>query len=197
MWVDGVRFLGFMSDDALPVPEETPSNPSLEVAPRRRRARDEDAGQGSRRGLLVVLPLVMAGAAISALVLLGMQDQGLYSKPVDELVKNKARFAGRAVIAEGNLVHGSLEKRDQPCEYRFVLEKNGTEMPVRFPQCVVPDTFRDVPGMDVGVTVEGQLTAESTFEATKVIAKCPSKYKDKMQQGEKMPHAEIEARPVK
>jgi cytochrome c-type biogenesis protein CcmE len=182
-------------NDAAPQATETPSNPSLEVAPRRRR-RDEEA-QPARKGLLIVLPLVMAGAAITALVLLGMQDKGLYSKPIDELVKNKSRFAGRAVIAEGNLVHGTLEKRDQPCEYRFVLEKNGTEMPVRFPQCVVPDTFRDVPGMDVGVTVEGELKADDTFEATKVIAKCPSKYQDKMKQGEKMPHAEIEAREIK
>jgi cytochrome c-type biogenesis protein CcmE len=184
-----------MSQDA---PSDTPSNPSLEVAadaPRRKRR--DDPSPSSRRGLLIVLPLVMAGAAISALVLLGMQDKGLYSKPIDELVKNKGRFAGRAVIAEGNLVHGTLEKRDQPCEYRFVLEKNGTELPVRFPQCIVPDTFRDVPGMDVGVTVEGELQSDNTFEATKVIAKCPSKYQDKMKQGEKMPHAEIEARQVK
>src|SRR5262245_37722855 len=100
---------------------ETPSTPSLEVAPRRRR-RDDEETQPSRKGTRTALPLVMAGAAISALVLLGMQNKGLYSKPIDELVKNKSRFAGRAVIAEGNLVHGTLEKRDQPCEYRFTLE---------------------------------------------------------------------------
>lgn len=175
-------------------PTETPSNPSLEVAaeaPRRRRREEET--QSSRKGLLIVLPLVMAGAAISALVLLGMQDKGLYSKPVDELVKNKARFAGRAVIAEGNLVHGTLEKRDQPCEYRFTLEKNGTEMPVRFPQCIVPDTFKDVAGMDVGVTVEGELKADESFEATSVLAKCPSKYemKQRKDRGEQMPHGPL------
>jgi cytochrome c-type biogenesis protein CcmE len=125
---------------------------------------------------------------------MGMKDQAIYSKPVDELVQNKARFAGRQVMAEGKLVHGSLTKRDQPCEYRFTIENHGTEVPVRFPQCVVPDTFRDVPGMDMPVTVEGELLADNTFLASKVLAKCPSKYemKDRAAKGEKMPHAQVE-----
>ena len=64
------------------------------------------------------------------------------------------------------------------------------DVPVRFAQCVVPDTFRDVPGMDVGVTVEGSLLADNSFEATTVLAKCPSKYemKERQGKGEQMPH---------
>jgi len=44
--------------------------------------------------------------------------------------------------------------------------------------------------MDVGVTVEGELQANNTFEATTVLAKCPSKYemKDRAARGERMPH---------
>ena len=34
---------------------------------------------------------------------------------------------GRAVRAEGNLVHGSLVKRDSPCEYRFRMKKKQRE----------------------------------------------------------------------
>ena len=44
----------------------------------------------------------------------GMQDKGIYSKPVDELVAQKSKFVGKPVRAEGNLVHGSLVKRDSP-----------------------------------------------------------------------------------
>jgi cytochrome c-type biogenesis protein CcmE len=47
---------------------------------------------------------------------------------------------------------------------------------VRYAQCVIPDTFRDVPGGGVQVTVEGALTAQGEFEATLVMAKCASKY---------------------
>ena len=172
-------------------PTDTPSQPSLEV-PRRKRT-DEDPTQSKRNNLILVLGLVMGAAAIVGVVLGGMKDQGIYAKPVDELVKNQARFKGRTVHAEGNLVHGTLMKRENPCEYRFTIHKNGSEMPVRFPQCVVPDTFRDIPDMDVGVTVEGELLADNTFEATKVMAKCPSKYemKDMEKKGQKAPHSEI------
>ncbi len=147
-------------------------------------------GPPARSGLYIVVPLVMISAGIAGIVLTGMKDNAIYSKPVDELIAQKAKFAGRPVRAEGNLVHGTLAKRDTPCEYRFTITKNGVEVPVRFPQCVVPDTFRDVPGMDVGVTVEGELRADNTFEATSVLAKCPSKYEmnDRTRNGETMPH---------
>lgn len=165
-----------------------------ELPVRRRGEGDpEEDAQTRRRGLLLAVGLVGAGAAIVGLVLTGMKDNAVYSKQVDEFLAQKAKFAGRQVRIEGNLVHGSLVKREQPCEYRFTLEKNGQSLPVRYEQCVVPDTFRDVPGMDVGVTVEGKLAADH-FAADTVLAKCPSKYemKDRASKGEKMPHAGLE-----
>lgn len=168
-----------------------PSERGVEVPQRRRRRDDDEEDGASRKRLLLVVPLLMAAAAIVALVLVGMQDKGIYSKPVDELVAQKAKFVGKSVRAEGNLVHGTLVKREDPCEYRFTIEKNGTQIPVRFARCVVPDTFRDVPGMDVEVTVEGELRPDDSLEASQVLAKCPSKYemKQKAAQGEKAPHA--------
>jgi cytochrome c-type biogenesis protein CcmE len=174
-------------DDKPETSRDTPSEAVVPVRARREPRRDPDAG---RRGLLIVVPLVMVAAAVVGLVLNGMKDNAIYSKPVDELVAQRAKFAGRPVRAEGNLVHGTLMKRETPCEYRFSIAKNGVDVPVRYAQCIVPDTFRDVPGMDVGVTVEGELLANNTFEATSVLAKCPSKYemKDRASHGEKMPH---------
>lgn len=170
---------------------ESPSQPSLEVPARRRRGEGEEDPEASRKGLLIVIPLVMAAAAIVALVLAGLQDKGMYSKPVDQLVAEKGKFVNRPVRAEGTLVHGSLEKKVDPCEYRFRLVSNGVEVPVSYKGCIVPDTFKDVPDMDVGVTVEGELLANSSLEARNVLAKCPSKYEmdNKAASGEKAPHA--------
>src|SRR5215469_8958244 len=148
-------------------------------------------------GPALAVGLAMGAAAVATFVLTGMQDKAIYSKPVDELLAQKDKFAGRPVRAEGNLVHGSLVKRDQPCEYRFTIVKNGAELPVRYPQCVVPDTFRDVPGMDVGVTVEGELQSDQSFLASSVLAKCPSKYemREKQKNGEQMPHSPLASTP--
>ena len=139
----------------------------------------------------LLVGLVVVGVGIVALAM-SFREAAVYAKTVDQLVNEKQRLAGRAVRVEGNLVKGSLVHQDIPCEYRFEMEANGQKLPVRYANCVVPDTFRDVPGMDVKVTVEGKLGAESgRFEATQVMAKCPSKYemKEKAAQGESMPHA--------
>lgn len=156
--------------------------------PSRRRGRVVARGPASSPALVV--GLVMAASAIVALVLTFMKDNTIYVKPADELVKNQAKFVGRSVRVEGNLVHGTLQRRESPCEYRFTITKNGVDVPVRYAGCVVPDTFRDVPGMDVGVTVQGELQKDGSFEANEVLAKCPSKYEMKQKQaaGEQMPH---------
>jgi cytochrome c-type biogenesis protein CcmE len=142
-------------------------------------------------GLLVGLLVVSAG--IVGLVM-SFQEAAVYAKTVDQLVAEKAKMAGRAVRVEGDLVKGSLEHQEKPCEYRFrMTSPGGAEIPVRYANCVVPDTFRDVPGMDVKVTVEGKLAQNGQFEATQVMAKCPSKYemKDKASRGEQAPHEAV------
>ncbi len=186
-----------MVESQEPKPENQDAEEDRTPLPVRRGRKVQVDPQASRKGLMLVIPLVMAAAAVTALALGGMKDNAIYLKPIDEVVANKAKFAGRPVRAEGNLVHGTLVKRDSPCEYRFTLEKKGVEVPVRYAQCVVPDTFRDVPGMDVGVTVEGELQPDNSFEATSVLAKCPSKYemKEKAGRGEKMPHLATDITP--
>jgi cytochrome c-type biogenesis protein CcmE len=87
-------------------------------------------------------------------------------------------------------VKGTLVRRESPCEYRFRLKKNGSEIAVNYAQCMVPDTFRDVPEMDVDVTATGKLAADGHFQASEIMAKCPSKYdmKQRAAAGEKAPH---------
>lgn len=184
-----------MSDDQDPKPsndgESQKDGLEVPIAPRRKRGEAPIDEQASRRGLLMLMGLVGVAAAVISLALFGMKDKAIYSKPVDELLAEKMKFKGRSVRAEGTLVHGSLQKRESPCEYRFTIASKGVEVPVRFAQCVVPDTFKDVPTMDVAVTVEGELQADNSFEATSVLAKCPSKYEMEQMKskGASMPYA--------
>jgi cytochrome c-type biogenesis protein CcmE len=152
------------------------------------RAQVRAASSRGNYRLLVVL-LVMAGGIV-ALVMTSFKDAAVYSKNVDQVLAEGRSLGARQLRVEGNLVHGSLVRRDLPCEYRFTIKGKEAELPVTYAKCIVPDTFRDVPGMDVGVTVEGKLGAGGRFEATQVLAKCPSKYemKEKQARGEEMPH---------
>jgi cytochrome c-type biogenesis protein CcmE len=128
-------------------------------------------------GMLVTL-LVMV-AAVTTFFFVGLKPAAIYASPVDQLMASRDKFIGRKVRVEGDLVPGSLQKREQPCEYRFTIHGPKEKLPVRYAQCVIPDTFRDVPEGGVQVTVEGALTKEGTFEASLVMAKCASKYDPK------------------
>lgn len=138
----------------------------------------ERAAPKRNLGLLITL-LVMVGAVVS-LVLVGFKEAAIYATPVDQLLSQKDKLTGRKVRVEGELLPGSLQKRDQPCEYRFSMLGSDKDkdhaLPVRYAQCVIPDTFRDVPGGGVQVTVEGSLSGEGHFDASLVMAKCTSKY---------------------
>lgn len=165
--------------DALSASEETaPTSERPVAAP----AVTEEGSPKKKKKLhnlgLVVALLVMGGGVLT-LVMTNFEQAAVYSKGVDELVAEKDKVAGRNVRVAGTLVKGSLKRRDQPCEYRFSMTKNEKTLDVRYPQCIVPDTFRDVPDVDVEVTAEGKLTDEGYFEANQIMAKCPSKYEMK------------------
>lgn len=151
----------------------------------------------SNWGLLAALLAIVGG--VLTLVFAGLDGEVSYSVGVDRLLKEQEQFAKRNIKVTGMLVKGTLARRDEPCEYRFKLEENGTVLPVQYRQCIVPDTFRDMPGMDVMVTADGKLAPDGkSFEATGIMAKCPSKYE--MQQrslsGEAAPHVGEQSMPL-
>jgi cytochrome c-type biogenesis protein CcmE len=147
------------------------------------------------RNVGLVLALVVMASGILALVLTTAPDAAVYSKGVDEVLTEKDRLGNRNIRVAGVLVKGSLKHRDDPCEYRFKITKNNAVLDVRYPQCIVPDTFRDRPDVDVEVTAEGKLSSNGSFEATQIMAKCPSKYemKDNAAKGAASPHDTLPA----
>ena len=151
-----------------------------------------ESAEQPKRNIGLLAALLVIGGGILALMLSSAGDASIYAIKVDELVKEQAKYTERTVRAQGYLVKGSLMKRDDPCEYRFVMCNGSEELPVRYANCVVPDTFRDVPNIDVEVTAEGRLAADGSqyLEATHIMAKCPSKYEMQQRQaaGEQAQH---------
>jgi cytochrome c-type biogenesis protein CcmE len=163
--------------------------------PQGRAAMAAEEPQKKNWGLLAGLGALMTG--ILVLVFSSSEDASVYAYTVDDLTAQASELSGRQVRVTGTLVSGTLYRRDRPCEYQFNLqpsrvpaaaagvsaaslapaaEKNVEYLKVSFPQCVVPDTFRDVKGVEVEVTAEGRVNEDGSLEASKVFAKCPSKY---------------------
>ncbi|MDQ3033248.1 MAG: cytochrome c maturation protein CcmE [Myxococcota bacterium] len=151
-------------------------------------ARGAQTGRG-RMLVLGVVGLLLIGA-VAVLLVGGTEESSpfVYSLMVEEVVTRPSDHLGRTLRVEGQLQNGSVLFREDPCEWRFVLEREGQSMPVEFPQCVVPDTFRD--GMGIAVVVEGELREDGSFLASQVIPRCPSRYEmeQREQAGEVMPH---------
>jgi cytochrome c-type biogenesis protein CcmE len=142
---------------------------------------DAPPEESSRRGLVLLGGLGVIMAGILALFFTSSKDAVTYAYGVDELQARIADLGPRQVRVMGHLVSGTLVRRDTPCEYRFKMTKGDAVLPVSYAQCVVPDTFRDVKGVEVEVTAEGRMTPDGHLEASKIMAKCPSKYEMKEQ----------------
>jgi cytochrome c-type biogenesis protein CcmE len=129
-------------------------------------------------GLLV--GLLVLGGGVLAFVFNSGEDSVVYSYQVDQIKAQAGEIGDRQVRVQGMLVSGTLTRRDEPCEYNFMMQKSGVKgvepLKVQYAQCVVPDTFRDVKGVEVEVTAEGRLAEDGHLEASKIFAKCPSKY---------------------
>ena len=172
----------------------------MENAPGEARSDEIESTAESRPGMAsgakIAIVVSLLGAAVGFLVFgTTATDAFVYSKLVNEVMTNPAEFQGRELRVEGELKQGSIKFREQPCEWRFTLHKDGKEMPVEYAQCVVPDTFRD--GMGISVTVQGKLADNGAFQAKQVVAKCPSKYEmnERAKKGEVMPHAATAPQP--
>jgi cytochrome c-type biogenesis protein CcmE len=137
-------------------------------------------GQLSRtRRVLSVLAiaLIATGAAASFLAVYPKGRGPVAYRTVDEVMADPAARLGRELRIHGYLERGSLQSQvvDQRVTRSFVLAERTRRIAARF-SGVVPDTFAE----RAEVIATGRLVRAADggylFEATDVIAKCPSTY---------------------
>lgn len=133
---------------------------------------------GLSSGVKIVTVFGLLGAAMLVLAFSQASEVATYSVTVSEALAGAQ--GDRRIRVEGELQHGSIQFRESPCEWRFTIERDGQQMPVEFPRCVVPDTFRD--DYDIQVVVEGRMDERGTFLADQIIPRCPSKYEEQATQ---------------
>ncbi len=134
-------------------------------------------------------PWVMVAVILGVVVLIGStfkpgQGALVYSKYVDEVLAEPARYRQSELRVEGMVQTGTVQNESGSRDFRFRVERNGRSMAVHYVG-IVPDTFRE----GIGVTVRGRLLPSGDFEAREVVAKCPSKYemRSAQQRGQTMP----------
>lgn len=102
----------------------------------------------------------------------GINESKTYYKTISEL-KSGASDAGKRVRVTGDVVPGSI-KRDGSAVHFTICEKEKNQLlsVVYTGKDPLPDTFRD----NAQAMADGKLSADGTFHASSIAAKCPSKY---------------------
>jgi cytochrome c-type biogenesis protein CcmE len=111
------------------------------------------------------------GLGLLILISQGFKGAMVYSITVTEMVERgeTGRLDGLRVV--GKVVEGSIEHKPADNYLRFTMSDGTTDIPVVY-RGIVPDTFAEMGE----VTVEGSYRPGDAFEATFLMAKCPSKY---------------------
>ncbi|MCL5958161.1 MAG: cytochrome c maturation protein CcmE [Chloroflexi bacterium] len=109
--------------------------------------------------------------AIVYLMYSSMQDATVYYLTPSELINRAATVSDQGVRVGGKVVEGTVKHDNSTRTLTFTVGDEQTEIPVVY-KGVIPDTFKE--GVDV--VVEGKYTPQGVFEASVLLAKCPSKY---------------------
>ena len=116
-----------------------------------------------------VLTIAFLGA-VGYLFIAGMKDSMVYYLTLEELAAAPPR-QGEGVRLAGWVKEGSITGSALDGQVAFTMTDGDREMPVRY-KGQVPDTFED----GAEVVVEGIFLGHPVFEASSMLAKCPSKY---------------------
>ena len=123
-----------------------------------------------RRKRFFIAALIVV-AAIAALIYIGVRGSSMYYMTLAELKAQADTVYGDKIRLGATVVDGSIQSGDDGVT-RFVVTDGASTLPVSYGGGL-PDTFKD--GADV--VLQGELTPSGTFEASSLLAKCPSKYR--------------------
>ena len=126
-----------------------------------------------------IIGVLVIGGALSYLVYNAMQSSWAYYISVDDFNTKESLYQDHTLRVAGLVEKESISRDLQKMQLTFKLKGDSTSLGVNYIG-TVPDNFAE----DREVVVEGSLDAGGDFQATKLMAKCESKYKAKLDSNE-------------
>lgn len=114
--------------------------------------------------------------SIGYLMLSGVSDSMIYYYTVSEVCERGAELTGKGIRVSGHVQPGSIVRDGGGSQVAFVVFGRDADQTIDVTyRGVIPDTFKD----NAEVVVEGTFDDDARhFEATTLLAKCPSKYEE-------------------
>ncbi len=104
----------------------------------------------------------------------GINETKTYYKTVAELQQMGDKAMGKRIRVAGDVAEGSIVREGR--QVRFVLTQDDLKLPVIYDGVdPLPDTFRD----GAQALADGRMGPDGVFRASKIQAKCASKYEAK------------------
>ena len=122
-----------------------------------------------KKRLKFIIGAVIVLVAIGFLGYQGFVYSATYYYTVSEFASQQSAFADKNVRVAGNVTAGTIER--QGSTLKFTMSDGQESLRVIY-QGIVPDTFK----AGIEAVVQGKLNSAGIFEATELLAKCPSKY---------------------
>jgi cytochrome c-type biogenesis protein CcmE len=124
-----------------------------------------------KRKLKFLIGSLIIVVSIAWIAFSGFDESLAYYKTVDELRGMGPKAYGKRLRVAGNVVAGSIERTSGTVNFK--LEQKGEILPIKYVGTdLLPDTFKD----GAQALAEGHLIQSGEFQATKIQAKCASKY---------------------
>jgi cytochrome c-type biogenesis protein CcmE len=108
--------------------------------------------------------------AVGALIYMGVRGSSMYYMTVEELQAQGDAVYGEKLRLGATVADGSIEAGPDGMTH-FVVTDGTNTLPVSY-DGGLPDAFED----GAEVILQGKMTPSGTFEASSLLAKCPSKY---------------------
>lgn len=119
----------------------------------------------------LIVGVAVIVVALAYLILSSTQGGAVYALTIHELKARGTAIHGRGVRVGGIVDGQSIVYEPSELLLQFTLVDGEETLPVSY-RGPRPDMFRD----GAQALVEGQYSADGTFQATKLLLTCPSKY---------------------
>ncbi|MHC4259899.1 MAG: cytochrome c maturation protein CcmE [Planctomycetota bacterium] len=124
----------------------------------------------------IFVGIVLIGGSMTYFVYQAMQSSWAYYYSVDDFAAHKSAAQNHSFRIAGRVGKGSVKHDIQKMHLTFTLAGSEEALPVSY-QGVIPDNFTE----DAEVVIEGRLATDGVFLANKVMTKCESKYRAKVE----------------
>lgn len=124
-----------------------------------------------RKGIQLTIGLVIIAGGLVTLAGVSFQQNLVYYLTVSEYLDQQGELPAQGFRVNGNVVPGSIVRDDTGMGVTFAITDGEREMQVTYAK-ELPDTFK----AGAEVVVEGRVSPDGVFQASFLLAKCPSKY---------------------